>query len=101
MLSDVFSDEIVMVEKTANGSGVRHVEEQTFATDPSALMMTVFGADDSIGKRAQEFIERKLEQATGTPAEIVDLERLIARMGSGFYRSELRTLLNTWRGGNA
>lgn len=101
VLSDVFNNEIVMVEKTANGSGVRPVNEPTFATDPSALMMTVFGADDSIGKRAQEFIERTLEQATGTPAEIADLERLIARMGSGFYRSELRTLLNTWRGGNA
>lgn len=101
VLSDVFNDEIVMVEKTANGSGVRSVDEPTFATDPSALMMTVFGADDSIGKRAQEFIEGKLRQASGTPAEIVDLERLIARMGSGFYRSELRTLLNTWRGGNA
>lgn len=101
VLSDVFNDEIVMVEKTANGSGIRPVIEPTFATDPSALMMTVFGADDSIGKRAQEFIERKLAQATGTPAEIMDLELLIARMGSGFYRSELRTLLNTWRGGNA
>jgi hypothetical protein len=77
------------------------VDEPTFATDPSALMMTVFGADDSIGKRAQEFIEDKLRQATGTPDEIADLERLIARMGSGFYRSELRTLLNFWRDGNA
>ena len=101
VLSDVFNNEIVMLEKTANGLSVRTVDEPTFATDPSALMMTVFGADDSIGKRAQEFIERKLEQATGTAEEIVDLERLIARMGSGFYRSELRTLLNTWRGGNA
>lgn len=101
VLSDVFNNEIVMVQKTANGSGVRTVDELTFAADPSGLMMTVFGADDSIGKRAQEFIERKLRQATGTPEEIVDLERLIARMGSGFYRSELRTLLNSWRGGNA
>jgi len=101
VLSDVFNDEIVMVEKSADGSTARTVDEQTFATDPSALMMTVFGADDSIGKRAQEFIERKLEQATGTPADIQQLEQLIARMGSGFYRSELRTLLNTWRGGNA
>lgn len=101
VLSDVFNNEIVMVQKTADGSTVRNVDEPTFATDPSALMMTVFGADDSIGKRAQEFIEDKLRQATGTPAEIADLERLIARMGSGFYRSELRTLLNTWRGGNA
>lgn len=101
VLSDVFNNEIVMVQKTANGSIVRNVDEPTFATDPSALMMTVFGADDSIGKRAQEFIEDKLRQATGTPAEIANLERLIARMGSGFYRSELRTLLNTWRGDDA
>lgn len=101
VLSDVFNNEIVMVEKTQDGSTVRSVDEPTFATDPSALMMTVFSADDSIGKRAQEFIEGKLQQATGTPAEIADLERLITRMGSGFYRSELRTLLNVWRGGNA
>lgn len=101
VLSDVFNNEIVMVQKTANGSTVRSVDEPTFGTDPSALMMTVFGADDSIGKRAQEFIEGKLRQATGTQAEIVDLERLIARMGSGFYRSELRTLLSAWRGGDA
>lgn len=101
VLSDVFNNEIVMVQKTADGSTVRSVDEPTFATDPSALMMTVFGADDSIGKRAQEFIEGKLRQTTGTQAEIKDLERLIARMGSGFYRSELRTLLNTWRGRDA
>lgn len=101
VLSDVFNNEIVMVQKTPHGSNVRSVDEPTFGTDPSALMMTVFGADDSIGKRAQEFIEGKLAQTTGTQAEIADLERLIARMGSGFYRSELRTLLNTWRGGDA
>ena len=101
VLSDVFNNEIVMVQKTSGGSTVHSVEEPTFATDPSALMMTVFGADDSIGKRAQEFIEGKLRQATGTPDEIADLERLIARMGSGFYRSELRTLLNIWQGENA
>ncbi len=100
VLSDVFNNEIVMMQKTSEGSTVSSVDEPTFATDPSALMMTVFRADDSIGKRAQEFIEGKLRQATGTLAEMADLERLIARMGSGFYRSELRTLLNTWRGGN-
>lgn len=101
VLSDVFNNEIVMVQKMADGSTVRSVDEPTFATDPSALMMTVFGAEDSIGKRAQEFIEGKLRQATGTQAEIADMESLIARMGSGFYRSELRTLLNTWRGRDA
>ncbi|MFY1868307.1 AAA family ATPase [Achromobacter xylosoxidans] len=101
VLSDVFNDEIVMVQKTSHGSDVRSVDEPTFGTDPSALMMTVFGADDSIGKRAQEFIQSMLAQTAGTQSEIDALERLIARMGSGFYRSELRTLLNTWRGRNA
>ncbi|WMJ08603.1 AAA family ATPase [Nitrosomonas sp. sh817] len=101
MLSDAFDNEIVMVEKTANGSRIRSVTDSTFATDPSALMMTVFDADDSIGKRAQAFIEQKLRQATGTPAEIAVLDRLIEHMGSGFYRSELRTLLNMWRSKNA
>jgi len=98
VLSDVFNDEIVMMQKTADGSVIRSVSEQTFATDPSALMMTVFEADDSIGKRAQEFIEEKLNLASGTADDILQLEQLIARMGSGFYRSELRTLLNKWKG---
>lgn len=97
VLSDVFNDEIVLVEKALDGSTARPVDQQTFATDPSALMMAVFEAEDSIGKRAQEFIEAKLRQATGSEADIHQLEQLIARMGSGFYRSELRTLLNTWR----
>ena len=101
VLSDVFNDEIVMVEKTAQGTGVRSVGELTFATDPSALMMTIFDAEDSIGKRAQEYIETKLKQTTGTAEDIADLEQLIARMGTGFYRSELRTLINTWKEQNA
>lgn len=101
VLSDVFNNEIVMVQKTDKGSHVTPVNEPTFATDPSSLMMTVFGAEDSIGKRAQEYIEKKLKQVKGTPEEISDLEQLISRMGSGFYRSELRTLLNSWRGENA
>lgn len=101
VLSDVFNNEIVMVQKTPCGSSVRSVDEPTFATDPSALMMTVFGAEDSIGKRAQEFIEAKLRQATGAASDIAHLERLIARMGSGFYRSELQTLVNRWRSGDA
>jgi hypothetical protein len=61
-------------------------------------MISIFDADDSIGQRAREFIESKLRQATGTDGDILQLERLIARMGSGFYRGELRTLLNKWRG---
>lgn len=97
VLSDVFNDEIVMLHKTAGGPDVRSVSPQTFATDPSVLMTTVFGAKDSIGRRAQDVIEKKLEelkQATVTPAEVSKIKELIERMDKGFYRSELRTLLN-------
>lgn len=101
VLSDVFNDEVVMVEKTDTGSAVRKVAEPTFATDPSALMMTVFEADDSIGKRAETFILEKLKQTSGTEADIAMIDGLIARMGTGFYRTELRTLLNRWKAGDA
>lgn len=99
VLSDVFNEEIVFIEKDKNTgrSTARSVLDQTFATDPSALMMTVFDAEDSVGERAQNYIERKLTQATGTDTDILQLEALISRMGTGFYRSELRTLLNTWK----
>jgi predicted ATPase len=96
VLSDVFNDEIVMVVKNTDGSEARSVDEQTFATDPSAIMMTVFGADDSIGKRAQEYIEELLQKASGSTEDIGQLKALVKRMGSGFYRSELRTLLGRW-----
>ncbi|SMH65471.1 protein of unknown function [Acidithiobacillus ferrivorans] len=64
-------------------------------------MMTVFGADDSIGTRALKRIEafiREIGQKTDpTPADMQQLEALIRRLGTGFYRSELQTLLNRWR----
>jgi ABC-type glutathione transport system ATPase component len=101
VLTDVFNDEIVLMERRDGSAVARSVADNTFAADPSAVMMRVFDADDSIGQRAREFIEAKLKQASGTDADIQQLEALIARMGSGFYRSELRTLLNKWRGGNA
>ena len=97
VLTDAFNDEIILMERR-NGSAIaRIVDSNTFASDPSAVMMRVFSSDDSMGERAKEFIEEKLAQATGTENEIRDLELLISRMGSGFYRSELRTLLNRWR----
>jgi ABC-type cobalamin/Fe3+-siderophores transport system ATPase subunit len=97
VLTEAFNDEIILMERR-NGSAIaRTVDSNTFASDPSAVMIRVFSSDDSIGERAKEFIEGKLAQATGTPDEMHELELLIGRMGSGFYRSELRTLLNKWR----
>lgn len=94
VLSDVFSDEIVMVQKTNAGSVAVTIEDKTFATDPSELMVRIFGAHDSIGKRAEEYIESLMDPAKGTELDVAKIKALVEEMGSGYYRSELRTILN-------
>lgn len=90
VLTDVFSDEIVLLEK--KDGGVRRVDlaSPTFGADPSEVMMRVFDTPDSVGKRAQEWLDRHDWSSMSLP----DLEHLIAKIGPGFYRTELRTLLN-------
>lgn len=101
VLSDVFDDEVVLIRKTDGQSTAAPVTDRTFATDPSALMMTVFGADDSIGHRAQRRIEAFMRAAAAktepTAEDVQQLQALIRRLGTGFYRTELLTLLNRWR----
>lgn len=102
VLSDVFDDEVVLIRKTSDGhASAAAVADRTFATDPSALMMTVFRADDSIGARAQERIETFMQAAAQktdpTAGEVRQLQALISRLGTGFYRTELQTLLNRWQ----
>jgi predicted ATPase len=101
VLSDVFDEEIVHIEKRDDKSEVVAVRDNTFATDPSALMMTVFGAEDSIGSRALKrinaFMDEVGKKTDPTPEDAQRLQALIRRLGTGFYRSELQTLLNRWR----
>lgn len=101
VLSDVFDDEVVLIRKMDGQSGADVVSDRTFATDPSALMMTVFGAEDSIGARAQQRIEAFLraaaQKANPTAEDVRKLQGLIRRLGTGFYRTELQTLLNRWQ----
>lgn len=101
VLSDVFDDEVVLIRKIDGQSIAVPVAERTFATDPSALMMTVFGADDSIGERAQRRIEAFMQAAAAktvpTAEDVRQLQALIRRLGTGFYRTELQTLLNRWQ----
>ncbi|MCP3142104.1 AAA family ATPase [Pyxidicoccus xibeiensis] len=101
VLSDVFDDEVVLIRKTDGRSTAAQVSDRTFATDPSALMMTVFGADDSIGVRAQRRIEAFIQAASvkthPSQEDVRQLHALIRRMGTGFYRTELQTLLNRWQ----
>jgi hypothetical protein len=101
VLSDVFDEEVVLIRKVDGQSIADSVADRTFATDPSALMMTVFDADDSIGARAQRRIEAFLQAAAAktdpTADDVRQLQALIRRLGTGFYRTELQTLLNRWQ----
>lgn len=101
VLSDVFDEEVVLIRKVDGQSTAEGVPDHTFATDPSALMMTVFDAEDSIGARAQQRIEAFLRAAVQktepTPDDVRQLQALIRRLGTGFYRTELQTLLNRWQ----
>ncbi|MEO5334244.1 MAG: AAA family ATPase [Magnetococcus sp. YQC-5] len=101
VLSDIFDEEIILIEKFDNAAHAKPIGSRTFATDPSALMMTVFGADDSIGQRAMKRIEAFVQEAgiktDPTPDDVRRLQAIISRLGTGFYRSELKTLLNRWK----
>ncbi|MBJ9968630.1 AAA family ATPase [Burkholderia seminalis] len=100
VLSDVFDDEVVLIRKVKGKSTATQVVDRTFATDPSALMMSVFAADDSIGQRAQWRIETFMRAAANktnpTAEDVRQLQALVRRLGTGFYRTELQTLLNRW-----
>lgn len=98
VLSDVFDEEIIHIVKKIDGSSIaQKVKKRTFGTDPSALMMDLFLTDDSIGMRAQHRIETITdhirEQETLTTKQIADIKNLISRLGTGYYRSELQTLI--------
>ncbi|MDI3206796.1 AAA family ATPase [Pseudomonas shahriarae] len=98
VLSDVFDEEIIHIVKKTDGSSIaQKVKKRTFGTDPSALMMDLFLTDDSIGMRAQRRIEAFTthirNQETLTAEHIAELKLLISRLGTGYYRSELQTLV--------
>lgn len=101
VLSDVFHEEVVLIRNIDGKSIATAVTDRTFATDPSALMMTVFSAEDSIGRRAQrrikEFMSRAAAKSDPSVDDVRQLQALIRRLGSGFYRTELQTLLNEWQ----
>ena len=91
-LTDVFDEEIELLRKKDGRTVVGRITTPTFGTDPSEIMIRVFGATDSIGKRALEYLDRLLEQAW-RPEQREELEQLIQNIGPGYHRSELRTIL--------
>lgn len=91
-LTDVFDEEIELLRKEDGRTVVGRITTPTFGTDPSEIMIRVFGATDSIGKRALEYLDRLLEQEW-RPEQREELEQLIRNIGPGYHRSELRTIL--------
>ncbi len=102
VLSDVFDEEVILITKDSAGhSSAGTLNTRTFGTEPGALLMKVFKAKDSIGSRAKARIEAFLEEVKNIevpqPGDVARVETLIAHLGTGFHRSELRVLLNRWK----
>ncbi|MBY8945889.1 AAA family ATPase [Pseudomonas sp. SH10-3B] len=102
VLSDVFDEEVIFIAKDSTGhSRAGTLKTRTFGTEPGALLMSVFKAKDSIGSRAKARIEKFLDEVKGIQVplaeDIAGVETLIAHLGTGFHRSELRVLLNRWK----
>lgn len=92
-LTDVFHDEIVLFAK--QDGEVKRVElaSTTFGADPSEVMIRLFNVPDSVGQRAMKWLEQKLTEDYRSPEKREELIKLIDKVGPGFYRSELRTIL--------
>ena len=92
-LTDVFSQEIHLLKKEDGVTVLGSITTPTFGADPSEIMVNVFDAPDSIGKRALEYLDQLLEREWRVE-DINELEYLIRHIGPGYHRSELRTI---WR----
>lgn len=92
-LTDVFAEEIELLKKENGEAVVGRISTPTFGADPSEIMINVFDAPDSIGKRALEYLDKLLEY-DWSEEEIDKLEYFIRHIGPGYHRSELRTI---WR----
>ena len=96
-LTDVFDDEIHLLKKEDGNAYVSRITSTTFGADPSEIMINIFDATDSIGKRSLEWLNQQLEKKW-TSDQKEELEKIIKKIGPGLHRSELRTI---WRRLNA
>lgn len=88
-LTEVLAQEITLLKKD-DETILGRLTTPTFGADPSEIMINVFDAPDSIGKRALEYLDTLLDKTDWTSAEIDELGQLIQHIGPGYYRSELR-----------
>lgn len=104
-LTDAFAEEIqLLVRDPETGNAMpQEIPIPTFGADPGEIMLKVFGAPRRIGDRAQEYLQRWLGHDWREGQEEV-LEEIIRKIGPGYYRSELRSVLRNLHnsaGGNA
>ncbi len=98
VLTDAFSDEIMLLALSQDDASielpkteVKPIGIPTFGADPSEIMIRIFHAEESIGRRANEYLEKLLEK-NWQSGDREELERIINTIGAGYYRSELRRI---------
>ncbi|RRR73155.1 MAG: hypothetical protein EI684_09235 [Candidatus Viridilinea halotolerans] len=95
-LSDVANEEIELLYREDGHTVAGSIRSPTFGADPSEIMVHIFGADDSIGRRSLDRLDALLSREWTTD-DIDWLERVIRQVGPGYHRSELRTILRKLR----
>lgn len=94
-LTDAFAAEVTVLDKQEGGITARGVKGGLFGTDPGEVNMNLFGADSSIGRRAEEILDRLLK--TEWKGRERELEAILNVLGSSFHRAELRAVLKQLR----
>ena len=100
-LTDVFSCEIVRLDKQNGVISAHPVPYPTFGADPGRILLHVFGAPDVIGARAAEFLRSKLDPTKWPPENLDKLRALIDEIGSGWPRAKLMDILDQLEGRDA
>ncbi len=91
-LTDVFASEITLLRRGGQRTEAAAAPLPTFGEEPGEIMVRLFGAPETIGERAAEWLDELIRQKW-TPERRGELESIIAQIGAGYYRSELRAAL--------
>ena len=94
-LTDAFTAEVTVLDKSARETTARTVAGGLFGTDPGEVAINLFGADSSIRTRSVEILDRLLE--TDWKGRENELEEILKVLGSSFHRAELRAILKQLR----
>ena len=93
-LTDAFSAEVTVLEKSLGAITAKTVAQPLFGADPGRVLLHIFGAPDVIGVRAAEMLRAKLAQVEWTDADRESLRTLIDGIGSGWPRAKFMEILD-------